>query len=105
MKRKRQGSTAPSDSGSVTNRDDELLKSPLAKRKKLAAERVGASRLKEEHSLDASEPPSSSPTRPGSSPKDIRLDEEDDEEEEEETEYDDDEDFLAGMLAMEGEES
>lgn len=104
MKRKRHGSATPSDSGSVTNGDDELLKSPLAKRKKLAAERAGASRLKEEHNLKASESPSSSPSRPEFSPNDVWIDGEDEDDDDEE-EYDDGEDFLAGMLAMEGEES
>jgi len=50
--RKRPRSVTPSDAGAATNgsnggTDEEYLRSPLAKRKKLAAERTGYSKLKE----------------------------------------------------------
>lgn len=45
--RKRPRSRTPSDSGAHGNSEDDLLRSPLAKRKKLAAERTGSSRLKQ----------------------------------------------------------
>ncbi|KAI0639990.1 hypothetical protein C8Q77DRAFT_1083969 [Trametes polyzona] len=46
-KRKRLRSITPSDAGSPNGGDPDVLRSPLAKRKKLAADRSGASRLKE----------------------------------------------------------
>jgi len=45
--RKRPRSLTPSDGGAYGNSEDDLLRSPLAKRKKLAAERTGSSRLKQ----------------------------------------------------------
>ncbi|KAG5652920.1 hypothetical protein H0H81_003063 [Sphagnurus paluster] len=46
--RKRLRSVTPSDSGSTNGgRDDDVLRSPLSKRKKIAANRTGYSRLKE----------------------------------------------------------
>ncbi len=47
LKRKRVRSITPSDTASVNGADSDALRSPLAKRKKLALERSGASRLKE----------------------------------------------------------
>ncbi|KAI0360995.1 hypothetical protein OH77DRAFT_384561 [Trametes cingulata] len=46
-KRKRLRSLTPSEAGSLNGADSDVLRSPLAKRKKLAADRSGASRLKE----------------------------------------------------------
>ncbi|KAI0660647.1 hypothetical protein C8Q70DRAFT_913594 [Cubamyces menziesii] len=46
-KRKRVRSLTPSEAGSLNGADPDVLRSPLAKRKKLAADRSGASRLKE----------------------------------------------------------
>ncbi|KAH9897828.1 hypothetical protein C8Q73DRAFT_788059 [Cubamyces lactineus] len=46
-KRKRVRSLTPSEAGSLNGADPDILRSPLAKRKKLAADRSGASRLKE----------------------------------------------------------
>ncbi|OSD03375.1 hypothetical protein PYCCODRAFT_1409741 [Trametes coccinea BRFM310] len=46
-KRKRMRSITPSEAGSLNGADPDVLRSPLAKRKKLAADRSGASRLKE----------------------------------------------------------
>ncbi|KAI0363753.1 hypothetical protein BV20DRAFT_1039761 [Pilatotrama ljubarskyi] len=46
-KRKRPRSLTPSEAGSLNGGDSDVLRSPLAKRKKLAADRSGASRLKE----------------------------------------------------------
>ncbi|KAI6120721.1 hypothetical protein EDD16DRAFT_1478109 [Pisolithus croceorrhizus] len=47
LKRKRLRSVTPSDSGNGPNDQQDLLRSPLSKRKKLAASRTGASKLKE----------------------------------------------------------
>ena len=47
MKRKRVRSLTPSEIGALNGADADVLRSPLAKRKKLAADRSGASRLKE----------------------------------------------------------
>ena len=47
MKRKRVRSLTPSEIGALNGADSDVLRSPLAKRKKLAADRSGASRLKE----------------------------------------------------------
>lgn len=50
LKRKRLRSVTPSDvgqNGSSPSRNDDILRSPLSKRKKLAAERTGYSKLKE----------------------------------------------------------
>ncbi|KAI0699349.1 hypothetical protein C8T65DRAFT_581279 [Cerioporus squamosus] len=47
LKRKRVRSLTPSDIASLNRADSDALRSPLAKRKKLALERSGASRLKE----------------------------------------------------------
>ncbi|TFK88665.1 hypothetical protein K466DRAFT_520487 [Polyporus arcularius HHB13444] len=47
LKRKRVRSITPSDTASFNGADSDALRSPLAKRKKLALERSGASRLKE----------------------------------------------------------
>ncbi|KAI0778754.1 hypothetical protein BD413DRAFT_660951 [Trametes elegans] len=46
-KRKRLRSLTPSEAGSINGAGSDVLRSPLAKRKKLAADRSGASRLKE----------------------------------------------------------
>ncbi len=57
LKRKRHRSVTPSEAGKAVNgnsagADDDVLKSPLAKRKKLAAGRTGYSRLKEAVTAD-----------------------------------------------------
>ena len=52
MKRKRVRSLTPSDIASLNGADADVLRSPLAKRKKLAADRSGASRLKEAFTAD-----------------------------------------------------
>ena len=46
-KRKRVRSLTPSDIANINGADADVLRSPLAKRKKLALDRSGASRLKE----------------------------------------------------------
>lgn len=51
-KRKRLRSITPSEAGSLNGADPDVLRSPLAKRKKLAADRSGASRLKEAFTAD-----------------------------------------------------
>ena len=105
-KRKRVRSATPSESG-------DGLRSPLAKRKKLAAERSGASKLKEAISADdlaevpgpvlpAEEEPGkrSAVGTPRPEEENVNGEEEDDEDEEEESEApdDDEDDFLAREL-------
>ena len=103
----------PSDGGggsSISSKTDEGLKSPLSKRKKLAAERTGYSRLKEGITADdllATKVENESRQTP-SSPKvvanenmDDQEDEGDDEEEEEEEDEDEEDDFLARELEEE----
>ncbi|KAI0828927.1 hypothetical protein BC628DRAFT_1315803 [Trametes gibbosa] len=51
-KRKRLRSITPSEAGSLNGNDPDVLRSPLAKRKKLAADRSGASKLKEAFTAD-----------------------------------------------------
>ncbi|KAG5642167.1 hypothetical protein DXG03_003528 [Asterophora parasitica] len=98
--RKRLRSVTPSDSGSVNGRNDDVLRSPLAKRKKVAAERSGYSRLKEEISADdlaASAGGRSKSSSPSPSKGVDTMDEGEEEEEEEEEE----DDFLARELEEE----
>ena len=113
LKRKRLRSTTPSDGGGLpsSSKTDEGLQSPLAKRKKLAAERTGYSRLKEGITADellASKDETASNGSRQSSPKIIAQEnmddqegEGDDEEEEEEEEDDEEDDFLARELEEE----
>jgi RNA polymerase II subunit A C-terminal domain phosphatase len=77
--------------GSPGHSDDDSLRSPLAKRKKLAAERAGYSRLKDSISANdiVNKNGSSSSHTKSKSPSPMEEYEEDSEEEEEE------EDFLA----------
>lgn len=98
----------PSDIGRSTSRlrddvSDDGLRSPLAKRKKLAAERTGYSKLKEgvtaselveEHSSQESNKSATSGNG------DARIDHEngDDEDEDDADEDDEDDDFLAREL-------
>jgi RNA polymerase II subunit A-like phosphatase len=86
-------SVTPSDGGGVNN---DLLRSPLAKRKKIAAERSGASKLKD--SISAHDLVDEKLLF-RSSPKDEAMDEDDDDDEEEEVEEEDD--FLARELEEE----
>lgn len=89
--------------GNAASADDDVLRSPLAKRKKLAAERTGYSRLKEAvtaddltqtHDSEMRDPA----TKRVSIPKVVEMDEEEDGDDEEE---DEDEDFLARELEEE----
>ncbi|CAA7268063.1 unnamed protein product [Cyclocybe aegerita] len=103
--RKRLRSITPSDGG-VANGDDGYLHSPLAKRKKLAAERTGQSRLKEGTTADdiTSTPSSNGSARPSpriSQPQDDMT--EDDSDDEDEYEEDEEDDFLARALQEEEE--
>ena len=82
------------------NGNKDTLRSPLAKRKKLAADRTGASRLKDSISANDLVP---NPVALTDLPKDD-LHEEEEEEDEDEEEIDDgdlDDDFLAGALEEE----
>lgn len=94
LNKKRLRSVTPSDGGGGTN---DRLGSPLAKRKKLAAERTGYSRLKDSISANdlASEKANSGWPQPGEG-----MEEGDDEDEEEEDEEEED-DFLARELEEE----
>lgn len=88
-------SVTPSDGGSVNGSgkkdNDDVLRSPLAKRKKVAAERTGFSRLKDSISAD------------DLTGVDVEMrDENDDEDEDEgEDEEDEEDDFLARELEEE----
>ena len=96
MRRKRLRSLTPSEAGLNSSDDDYLLRSPLSKRKKLAKDRLNASKLKE--SISSAEFGYALPTVP--SPRE--EDEEDEDEEEESIFGDDDEDdFLARELEEE----
>jgi len=109
LKRKRLRSVTPSDGGHA-NGNDEYLRSPLAKRKKLAADRSGFSRLKEGITADELAETASngstrgSPKLPMEEPVDEVYedggDEEDEEEEEdgEGEEEEEEDDFLARDL-------
>lgn len=106
LKRKRLRSSTPSDGGGgPSNRTDEALQSPLAKRKKLAAERTGYSRLKEgitAEELTMMDETASNGSR-RSSPKIIaheNVDDQDGEGDDEEEEEEED-DFLARELEEE----
>lgn len=110
LKRKRLRSTTPSDGGvGPSSKTDEGLQSPLAKRKKLAAERTGYSRLKEgitaDELLTTKDETASDESRQSSSPKIIAHENMDDQEgegdDEEEEEEDEEDDFLARELEEE----
>lgn len=103
-KRKRLRSLTPSESG-LNGGDAEALRSPLAKRKKLAADRSGASKLKEGITAEqlhtgangsARTSPTPAPARPGD-----RDSDEDEEDEDGDEEMDEDDDFLARELGEE----
>ncbi|KAI0931282.1 hypothetical protein AcW1_001269 [Taiwanofungus camphoratus] len=107
MKRKRLRSVTPSEIGLNGNVDSDVLRSRLAKRKKVAAERSGTSKLKEGITADELVQGVSSAAENadvGSSPANL-VDEEDDDETDDDGEgdavMDDDEDFLARELEEE----
>ncbi|PPQ64298.1 hypothetical protein CVT26_002181 [Gymnopilus dilepis] len=116
LKRKRLRSTTPSDGANGSTRDDdELLRSPLSKRKKLAADRSGYSRLKEGISAEqlAAEddrasngqrtPNGSAPASPRISGQETAFDAEDDSDEDDsdDEEEEEEDDFLARELEEE----
>lgn len=109
LKRKRLRSITPSDGGGVpsSSKIDEGLQSPLAKRKKLAAERTGYSRLKEGITADellATKDETGSNGSRQPSPKSIAQENVDDQEDEGDDESEDEEsedDFLARELEEE----
>ncbi|KAI0068072.1 hypothetical protein BV25DRAFT_1904546 [Artomyces pyxidatus] len=101
-KRKRLRSMTPSEVGLNRTGDDDVLRSPLAKRKKIAADRKYSSKLKESISNTELEEPA---RRPLAAPvfqadNEANIDE-DDEDDDDEDEYDDDDDFLARELEEE----
>ncbi|TFK41987.1 hypothetical protein BDQ12DRAFT_677487 [Crucibulum laeve] len=105
FKRKRLRSLTPSSdslNGSIAVNDD-TLRSPLAKRKKLAAERFGDSRMKEAITADDLGPKAGSSSQPSSRPtSEANGSTYGDEDEEEDEEGDEDEDdFLARELEEE----
>ena len=106
-KRKRLRSVTPSESGLNGRAESDVLRSPLSKRKKLAADRTGYSKLKEAITADdlavvipstpkdGNDGQDTSPSSLGSPGVAIQEDEEEYEEEEEE------DDFLARELEEE----
>lgn len=103
-KRKRLRSITPSDGGRSADGDRDILRSPLAKRKKMVAERSGQSKLKEAFSAadisatgdkSGKSSKSSTPTSVG------KMDEDDEEDDEDEDDAEDDDDFLARELGEE----
>jgi RNA polymerase II subunit A C-terminal domain phosphatase len=103
-KRKRLRSLTPSEIG--VNGNNDSLRSPLSKRKKLAAERTGASRLKD--SISADDLVENHPTQVALTTLtkvDLREEEEGEgEDDEDDGDIDDgdlDDDFLAGALEEE----
>ena len=107
LKRKRNRSITPLEMGKGTNgnaagADDDVLRSPLAKRKKLAAERTGYSRLKVAVTADDLVQHDSgmedAVAKRVSIPKVVEMEEDGDGDDEEE---DEDEDFLACELEEE----
>ena len=109
LKRKRNRSVTPLEIGKGTNgnaagADDDVLRSPLAKRKKLAAERTGYSRLKVAVTADDLVQTHDSgmedaAAKKVSIPKVVEMEEDGDGDDEEEDE--DEEDFLACELEEE----
>jgi RNA polymerase II subunit A-like phosphatase len=101
LKRKRLRSVTPSDGGHANGNDDYHLHSPLAKRKRLAADRLGYSRLKEGiTAYELAETANNgstlaSPRMPIEETVDEGFEDSDDEEEE------DEDDFLARELEEE----
>lgn len=105
LSRKRHRSVTPSEGGSGLNGSsrDDVLRSPLAKRKKLAADRTGFSKLKEAVTADELEADSDKnqrvvPVAPSVSQEMGDADDDDGDDEEEEDEEDD---FLARELEEE----
>jgi RNA polymerase II subunit A-like phosphatase len=98
-KRKRLRSLTPSEIG--VNGNSDSLRSPLSKRKKLAAERTGASRLKD--SISADDLVENHPTQVALTTltKEDLREEEEGEGEDDEDDGDLDDDFLAGALEEE----
>lgn len=98
LKRKRLRSVTPSDGGHA-NGNDKYLRSPLAKRKKLAAERSGFSRLKEGITADELAETASNGSAHASpkSPMEETVDEEYEDSDDDELvdEVDEEDDFLA----------
>ncbi|KAG5730615.1 RNA polymerase II subunit A C-terminal domain phosphatase [Termitomyces sp. T112] len=108
ISRKRLRSVTPSDGGSVNGSgkiDDDILRSPLAKRKKLAAERTGFSRLKDSISAEDlagdGDKPRVADSRLLAKVAETGQENEDDEDNEEEDEEDEEDDFLARELEEE----
>jgi len=107
LKRKRLRSLTPSEISGLSNIDAENLRSPLAKRKKIAMERSGSSKLKEAIHAEELEEKSSvtnGPDRPNS-PAAVAAPtatiSEEEESDEDEDEFDLDDDFLARELEEE----
>ena len=107
-KRKRLRSVTPSDGGRSADGDSDALRSPLAKRKKIVADRSGQSKLKEAFSAEdfpvgdddandiAIASKVSTPTN-GDKMEDIEEEEDDDDSDSDEEDEDED-DFLAREL-------
>ncbi|KAJ2927695.1 hypothetical protein H1R20_g9386, partial [Candolleomyces eurysporus] len=110
MKRKRLRSLTPSEAG--FDGDTDLLRSPLAKRKKMAADRSGLSRLKQgitASDLDGASRPASengsAPTSPTAMHQDaVGEDDDDDDDDDGEGDFDLEDDFLAREFEEDEEE-
>ncbi|KAJ2918420.1 hypothetical protein MD484_g2018, partial [Candolleomyces efflorescens] len=111
MKRKRLRSLTPSEAG--FDGDTDLLRSPLAKRKKVAAERSGLSRLKQgvtASDLGGSSKGGSENGSAPASPAEMHQDafgegyDDEDDDEDEEADFDLEDDFLARALEEDDEE-
>ena len=94
MRRKRLRSLTPSEAG-LNISDEELLRSPLSKRKKLVKDRQNASKLKE------SMTPQEFPLPTMASPRGDDGDDDDDGDDESMFSDDDEDDFLARELEEE----
>lgn len=95
-RRKRLRSITPSDGGRSVDGDRDILRSPLAKRKKIVADRSGQSKLKE--AFSAEDMPAGDKSSKSSTPTSTGKMDEEDEDEEEDEDNDDDDDFLAREL-------
>ncbi|KAG6851395.1 hypothetical protein H0H93_005793 [Arthromyces matolae] len=106
ISRKRLRSVTPSDVGGMNGsaKDDSISGSPLAKRKKLMAERTGPSRLKDSISagdLASDDDKSKRVADTTASPISVDGEDEDEEEDEEDEDNEDEDDFLARDLQEE----
>jgi len=106
MKRKRLRSLTPSDAGLNGGSGHDTLRSPLAKRKKIAADRTGYSKLKQTLSADdlhdiTEEPETGKSNAPTAFERRGGVNDGDDEEQSSDDDADDEDDFLAREMEEE----